>query len=76
MNKEELPHYATLIIERNGEIDIAAITRSATEHKFIAMVRPGGISETIQPAQLQLTEEMIGRIVIQPDGTLKLDLAS
>jgi len=76
MNKEELQNYATLIIERHGEIDIAALAYSATDRKFFAMLRPSGISQTIHPEHLQLTDEMIGGIVIQPDGTLKLALAS
>jgi hypothetical protein len=74
MTKEELQNYKSLTIVRAGTSAVAALQYSVTEHTYVAMMPATGTVGTVQAEQIKLTDEKIALIVIEQDGTIRLDL--
>jgi len=74
MKKENLQKYASLKIVHNGTSVMASLSYSVTERRYIAMLPASGVFGTVQAEQIILTDDMMGRILCQPDGTISLDL--
>jgi len=66
--------HVALELVHNGMSDTVRLTYSVTEHTFIAILPASGILSSVQDEQLKLTVDMVGHIVCEPDGTIRLDL--
>lgn len=74
MEKENLQNYESLTIVCNNATIVARLQHSVTEHMYIAMMPPSSTVGTVQAEQIKLTDDMIGRISANQDGTIQLVL--
>ena len=74
MDSKILQDFAKLTIFVNGTKIVADLTYSPTKNKFTARLPASGLFGSVQDEELRLTADMVGRIVCQKNGTLRLDI--
>ena len=74
MKSEHLRKYPSLTIVSGGTSVIAHLDYSVTEHKYIATLPASGLFAAVPDQQIELTADLVGQIVCQPDGTISLNL--
>lgn len=73
MKKQDLQNYHSITICRNGTVNIATLRNDIAKGPMAEMP-PINVIGTLLSEPISLTDEMIERIVVVPNGTIRLDL--